>query len=72
MIPPYLFIPNLFHANTETDQIQTLPNLNMILENVKDIQNKNLISGGNFSITFDTTLELLGGNPILTKKAFPN
>ena len=43
-------MPNSFHVNTETDQIQILSDLNNISEHVRDIQNKNLISEGNLSI----------------------
>ena len=40
-----------------------------ILDKVKDIQNKNIVLGGDFNVIFDIILKSLGGNPCLKKKS---
>ena len=58
---------NIYNANNELDQVKTLTDLSEILDCADDIQNKNIIFGGNFNIIFDSFLDVQGGNPILKK-----
>ena len=39
----------------------TLSDLACILDKVKDIQNKNIVLGGDFNVIFDISLKSLGG-----------
>ena len=58
---------NIYNANTENDQLQTLSDLNDILGNINDIETKNIILGGDFNVFFNLSLEANGGNPVLKK-----
>ena len=60
---------NIYNANTENDQLQTLSDLNDILGNINDIETKNIILGGDFNVFFNLSLEANGGNPVLKKKS---
>ena len=60
---------NIYNANTESEQLQTLLDLVSIIDKVKDIQSKNIVLGGDFNVIFDISLESLGGNPCLKKKS---
>ena len=53
---------NNYNANNETDQVKTLTNLGEILNRVGDIQNKNIILGGDFNVIFYSFLKAQGGN----------
>ena len=53
---------NIYNANTESEQLETLSDLVSILDKVKDIQSKNIILGGDFNVTVDISLESLGGS----------
>ena len=59
-----VFVPiNIYNANTEFEQLETLSHLVSIIDKVKDIQSKNIILGGEFNVTFDISLESVGENP---------
>ena len=60
---------NIYNANTESEQLETLLDLVSIIDKVKDIQSKNIVLGGDFNVIFDISLESLGGNPCLKKKS---
>ena len=48
---------NIYNANTELEQLETLSDLVSILDKVKNIQNKNIVLGGDFNAIFDISLE---------------
>ena len=60
---------NIYNANTELEQLETLSYLVSILDKVKYIQNKNIVLGGDFNVIFNISLEGSGGNPCLKKKS---
>ena len=60
---------NIYNANTESEQLETLLDLVSIIDKVKDIQSENIVLGGDFNVIFDISLESLGGNPCLKKKS---
>ena len=60
---------NVYNANTESEQLSTLSQLNDMLGNVMDIKNKNIILGGDFNLHFDSKLEAKGGKPALKKQS---
>ena len=60
---------NIYNCNTESRQLLTLTELHKILQNVEDIGNKNIITGGDFNFHFNSKLEAKGGKPTLKKKS---
>ena len=60
---------NIYNANTESEQLETHSDLVSTIDKVKDIQSKNIVLGGDFNVTFDISLESLGGNPCLKMKS---
>ena len=60
---------DIYNANTESEQLETLLDLVSIIDKVKDIQSKNIVLGGDFNVMFNISLESLGGNPCLKKKS---
>ena len=56
-------------ANTESEQLSTLTQLNDMLINVKNIKNKNIVLRGDFNMHFDSKLEATGGKPVLKKQS---
>ena len=61
---------NLFNANTEKDQLNTINELSERLKSVNNISAKQIILGGDFNLSFDSLLEIQGGNPMLKKSLF--
>ena len=59
---------NLYNTNLECDQLTTFSNLLKFFEEIDDISNKSIISGGDFNLFLDCKLEAVGGNPSLKKK----
>ena len=55
---------NIYKANNETDLLKTLTDLGKILHYVDNIQNKNIISGSDFNLIFDSFLKLKGRNQV--------
>ena len=41
---------NIYNANTESEQLETLLDLVSIIDKVKDIQSKNIVLGGDFDV----------------------
>ena len=64
----YLLI-NIYNANTEQHQLQTLQNLSILLENFDNFYDKNVILAGEFNLSFNKKLECKGGRPILKKQS---
>ena len=44
---------NIYKTNTEFEQLETLSDLVIIIDKVKDIQSKNVGLGGDFNVIFD-------------------
>ena len=55
---------NIYKANNEINLLKTLTDLGKILHYVDNIQNKNIISGGDFNLIFDSFLKLKGRNQV--------
>ena len=64
----YLLI-NIFNANTEQQQRETLQNLSILLENFDNFYDRNVIFAGDFNLFFNKKLESKGGRPILKKQS---
>ena len=60
---------NIYNANTEFEQLESLSDLVRIIDKVKDIQSRNIVLGGDINVVFDISLESLGENPCLKKKS---
>ena len=50
---------NIYNANTESEQLETLLDLVSIIDKVKDIQNKIIVLGGGFNVIFDIKYSIL-------------
>ena len=59
---------NLYNANTETEQIKTIYELDQSLSDFCLDSNKTIIRTGDFNLFFDPSLEVSGGKPALKKK----
>ena len=64
-----LLLINLYRANTENEQLNTLSDLSNMLEKIDDINNKSIVFGGDLNLFFEVKLEAQGGNPVLKKKS---
>ena len=64
-----LILINIYNANTESEQLSTLTQLNDMLINVKNVNNKNIILGEDFNMHFDSEMEAKGGKPVLKKQS---
>ena len=64
----YIFI-NIYNSNTESEQMETLENLNRILNTIDYSHEKHIILGGDLNMFFDSSLETSGGNPTIKKKS---
>ena len=58
---------NIYNANNEPNQVKTLTELAEILDCVGDIQNKNIIFGGDSNVIFYSFHEPQGRKPSLKK-----
>ena len=63
---------NLYNANTETEQIKTIYELDQLLSAFCLGSNKKIILAGDFNLLFDPSLEASGGKPALKKNIFQN
>ena len=63
---------NLYNANTETEQIKTICELDQLLSDFCLDSNKKIILAGDFNLFFDPSLEASGGKPALKKNLFQN
>ena len=61
-------IVNIYNSNTKTEQVTTLLDLGKMLETIKDISDKYIVSAGNFNFFFDTSLGSYGRKPTLKKR----
>ena len=52
---------NLYNANTEKDQLNTINELKEMLKSVNNISAKQMILGGDFNLYFDSLIESQGG-----------
>ena len=59
-----LFLVNLYRANTEKEQLDTLAKLFEMLNSISNIVNKNVILAGDFNLFFSTPHETQSGNSI--------
>ena len=66
MIPCSFY--NIYNLNTKTEQLHTLNDFSNILETFDDIQTKNVISGGDFNLNLNPSLDSEGGKPVIKKK----
>ena len=60
---------NIYNANTEQHQLETLQNLSILLENYDNFYDKNLILAGDFNLFFNRRLECKVGRPIIKKQS---
>ena len=60
---------NLYNANKESEQLNTLSTLCNVLDDITDMHCKNIILGGDFNIFFNLTYEARGGNPKMKNKS---
>ena len=60
---------NIYNSNTESERMETLENLNRILNTIVYSHEKHIILGGDLNIFFDSSLEASGGNPTIKKKS---
>ena len=56
-----LVLINIYNKNTELEQLEAFSDLVSLLGKVRDIQNKNIVSGGYFNVTFGISIKNLGG-----------
>ena len=63
------FLINIYNANTEKHQLETLQNLSILLENFDNFYNKNVILAVDFNLFFNKKLECKEGIPILKKQS---
>ena len=59
---------NLYNANTETEHVKILEELQSLLKNLDISQNKRIIFAGDFNIFFNSKLEGKCGKPLLKRK----
>ena len=62
---------NLYNANKESEQLNTLSTLCNLWDDITDLDCKNIILGGDFNIFFNVTYEACGGNPKMKNKSVP-
>ena len=60
---------NLYNANKESEQLNTLSTLYNLLDDITDLHYKNIILGGDFNIFFNLTYEARGGNTKMKNKS---
>ena len=61
---------NLFNPNSETEQLQTLRDVGLLLSDVSLDDTKTIVFAGDFNLHFNMKKEATGGNPILKKSPF--
>ena len=63
------FLINTCNCDTESQQLLTLTKSHKILQNVDDVGNKDIITGGDFNFHFNSKLEAKERKPTLKKKS---
>ena len=66
---PFILV-NLYNANTQVEQIKTLCELHLLLDEFLLDDSKNIIVAGDFNLLFDPKLEAFGGSPTLKKNTY--
>ena len=59
---------NLYNPNSETEQRQTLSNVDLLLSDFSLHDTKTIVFAGDFNLFVNQKIEVMGGNPILNKK----
>ena len=59
---------NLYNANKQSEQLNTLSTLCNLSDNIANFHCKNIILGGDCNIFFNLTCETRGGNPKMKNK----
>ena len=60
---------NLYNSKLETEQLQTLSNVDLLLSNFSLDDAKTIVFAGDFNIFFNQEIETTSGNPVLKKKS---
>ena len=59
---------NLYNPNSETEQLQILSNVDLLLSDFSLDDTKTIVFAGDFNLFFNQKIEAMGGNPVLNKK----
>ena len=59
---------NLYNPNSETEQLQTLSNVDLLLSDSSLDDTKIIVFAGDFNLVFNQKIESTGGNAVLNKK----
>ena len=59
---------NIYNANTEQHQLETLQSLSILLEDYDNFYDKIVTLAGDFNLFFNKKLECIGGRPIIKKQ----
>ena len=62
-------LTNLYHGNTEKEQIEVLSNLFALLNTFDINPNKRILMAGDFNLFFNSNLDAAGGNTTLKRKS---
>ena len=60
---------NLYNANKESEQLNTLSTLYNLLDDITDLHSNSIILAGDFNTFFNLTYEAHGGNPEMKSKS---
>ena len=60
---------NLYNVNTEVEQLKTLCDLYLLLDDFLPDDSKNIVIVGDLNLFFDFNSEASGGSPTLKKKS---
>ena len=64
-------LTNFYNANTEREQLTTIKNLNNLLKDFEDFQDKKVVFAGDFNLIFDKTLNQQEGVPFSKNIVYP-
>ena len=59
---------NLYNPNSETEQLQTLSNVDLLLSDFSLDDTKTIVFAADFNLFFNQKIEATGGNPVLNEK----
>ena len=60
---------NLYNSNSETEQLQTLSDVDLLLSDFSLDDTKTIVFTGDFNLFFNQKIEAMGRNRILKKKS---
>ena len=60
---------NIYNANTEQHQLETLQNLSILLENYDNFYDRNVTLADDFNLFFNRKLKCKGGRPTIKKQS---